>query len=54
MRLQDLAEVDAKELIIQVQEFFGDFEALDAHHFLTPLARPHIAFQPFEWEYAAR
>lgn len=30
---------------LQVQEYFGDFVALEAHHFLVPLPRPHLALQ---------
>lgn len=38
MHLQDLAEVDAaKEQVQAVQEFYGDFMALDAHHFTVPV-----------------
>ena len=51
MRLQDLAEMDAREQVQQVQEYFGDYVALEAHHFLVPLARPHLALQPFAWDF---
>lgn len=95
MRLQDLAEMDVKEIVHevrpcciraglhrilflrccrplngaatphrcyntalpcralapQVHEYFGDFVALEAHHFLVPLARPHLAMQPFSWDF---
>ena len=54
LRLQDLAEMDTKELVTQVQEFFGDFQVLDPHHFAVPLPRPYIALQPFNWEYGNR
>ena len=35
----------------QVQEYFGDFVALEPHHFLVPLPRPHLAMQPFSWDF---
>ena len=35
----------------QVQEFFGDWVALEGHHFLVPLQRPHLALQPFAWDF---
>lgn len=54
LRLQDLAEMDGRELVIQVQEFFGDFEVIDQHHFAINLPRPHVALQPFNWEFANR
>jgi len=52
LRLQDLAEMDAKELVGQVQEFFGDFEVIDQNHFAINIQRPYVALQPFNWEYA--
>ncbi|PSC69479.1 vacuolar sorting-associated 45-like protein [Micractinium conductrix] len=51
MRLQDLAEMDVKEMVQQVQEYFGDFMALEGHHFQVPLSRPHLAMQPFSWDF---
>ncbi|KAK9839536.1 hypothetical protein WJX81_008245 [Elliptochloris bilobata] len=51
LRLQDLAEVDVRELISQVQEFFGDFTVLDPHHFAVPIQRTHVVLQPFSWEF---
>lgn len=51
MRLQDLAEMDVREQVHQVQEFFGDWVALEGHHFLVPLQRPHLALQPFAWDF---
>ena len=51
MRLQDLAEMDAREMVQQVQEYFGDFIALEPHHFLVPLPRTHLAMQPFAWDF---
>ncbi|EFN56021.1 hypothetical protein CHLNCDRAFT_22879 [Chlorella variabilis] len=51
MRLQDLAEMDVREQVQQVQEYFGDFVALEPHHFLVPLPRPHLAMQPFSWDF---
>lgn len=36
---------------LQVQEYFGDFIALEGHHFLVPLQRPHLALQPFSWDF---
>eukprot|EP00891_Asterochloris_glomerata_P009321 jgi/Astpho2/9321/fgenesh1_pm.00142_%23_3_t len=52
MRLQDLAEGDSRALITQVQEFFGDFVVMDPQHFCIPIARTHVALQPFNWNYA--
>ncbi|KAL0041923.1 hypothetical protein WJX79_009001 [Trebouxia sp. C0005] len=52
MRLQDLAEGDSKELVSQVQEFFGDFVVMDPQHFCIPLPRSHVVLQPFSWDYA--
>ena len=46
--------MDSKELVAQVQEFYGDFEVLDPHHFTITLPRPYVALQPFNWEYANR
>ena len=37
---------------LQVQEFFGDFVVMDPQHFCIPIARTHIALQPFNWNYA--
>ena len=54
LRLQDLAEIDTRELVGQVQEFFGDFIVLDTHHFAVPVARPHVLLQPVSWEYGHR
>ncbi|KAI7836541.1 hypothetical protein COHA_009606 [Chlorella ohadii] len=51
MRLQDLAEMDVREQVHQVQEYFGDWVALEGHHFLVPLPRPHLALQPFAWDF---
>ena len=54
MRLQDLAEMDAREMVHQVQEFFGDFTVLDTHHFCIPISKPQVVMQPFSWEFANR
>ena len=54
LRLQDLAEMDNKELVAQVQEFFGDFEVIDQHHFAINIPRAHVTLQPVNWEYANR
>lgn len=54
LRLQDLAEVDVRDLISQVQEFFGDFMVLDPHHFAVPIQRTHVVLQPFSWEFGQR
>lgn len=54
LRLQDLAEVDVRELVSQVQEFFGDFTVLDPHHFAVPIPRTHVVMQPFSWEFGQR
>lgn len=54
LRLQDLADMDVKEVVVQIQEFFGDFIVLDPHHFCIQVNRPghHITLQPFSWDYA--
>ena len=44
--------MDVRELVAQVQEFFGDFIVNDPHHFSVPILRPHVALQPFNWDYA--
>ena len=36
---------------LQVQEYFGDYVALETHHFNVPLPRPHLALQPFAWDF---
>lgn len=54
LRLQDLAEVDLREVIYQVQEFFGDFAVLDPHHFAIPIQQNHVTLQPFTWDYSRR
>ena len=54
LRLQDLAEMDVRELISEVHEFFGDFSVLDPHHFCIPLPRPHVALQPFNFDFGNR
>ena len=54
LRLQDLAEVDLREVIYQVQEFFGDFAVLDPHHFAIPIQQNHVTLQPFTWDYGRR
>lgn len=51
LRLQDLAEMDLRQIVQQVQEYFGDFVALEPHHFVVPLPRPHLAMQPFSWDF---
>jgi len=38
-------------LVPQVQEYFGDWVALEGHHFLVPLPRPHLVLQPFAWDF---
>lgn len=53
MRLQDLAEGDYKDLVSGVTELFGDFVALDSHHFSIPLSRSHLVFQPSAWDFGA-
>lgn len=53
MRLRDLAEMDAREMVREVHEAFGDFVSLDPHHFAVPLPRPHVALQPLAWDYGA-
>lgn len=35
------------------QEFFGDFVALDGHHFEIPVERPSCLLQPFSWDFAS-
>ena len=54
LRLQDLAEVDLREVIYQVQEFFGDFAVLDPHHFAVPIQQNQVTLQPFTWDYGRR
>ena len=54
LRLQDLAEVDLREVIYQVQEFFGDFTVLDPHHFAVPIQQNQVTLQPFTWDYGRR
>jgi hypothetical protein len=54
LRLQDLAEVDLRETVFQVQEFFGDFAVLDPHHFAVPILQNHVTLQPFTWDYGRR
>ena len=54
LRLQDLAEVDLREAVFQVQEFFGDFTVLDPHHFAVPIPQNHVTLQPFTWDYGKR
>ncbi len=54
LRLQDLAEVDLREAVFQVQEFFGDFAVLDPHHFAVPIIQNHVTLQPFTWDYGRR
>ena len=39
-------------MLLQVQEFFGDFVVLDSQHFCIPISRPHVVLQPFTWDYA--
>jgi hypothetical protein len=53
MRLQDLAEGDTRELVSSVQEYYGDFVALEPHHVAVPLARPHLALAPMSWDFGA-
>jgi hypothetical protein len=53
MRLQDLAEGDARGLVAGVQEFYGDFVALEAHHAAVPLPAPHLALAPMSWDFGA-
>ena len=35
------------------QEFFGDFVALDGHHFAIPVERPHCLLQPSACNFGA-
>lgn len=47
MHLQDLAEVDAAQEQVQaVQEFYGDFMALDKHHFTVPIPCNDVLINP--------
>ena len=46
--------MDVRELVSQVQEFFGDFTVLDPHHFSVPVPRTHVVLQPFSWEFGQR
>ena len=54
IRLQDLAEVDTHERVVQVQEFFGDVAVLDPHHFAVQLPKPAAALQPLGASYNDR
>lgn len=54
MSLQDVAAADTTQLVSEVQEFFGDFEVLDQHHFSTSVPKPYVLLQPAAWEYADR
>ena len=38
---------------VAAQEFFGDFIALDGHHFSVPVARPACLLQPLNWDVAS-
>lgn len=38
---------------VAAQEFFGDFIALDEHHFSVPVARPACLLQPLNWDVAS-
>ena len=53
LALQELADSDTKELVRQVQEFYGDYEALEPHHFCVPVGSPSnsVLYQPFSWDY---
>ncbi|GAX73583.1 hypothetical protein CEUSTIGMA_g1034.t1 [Chlamydomonas eustigma] len=43
VHLQELAEADAvKELVQEVQEYYGDFVAIDPHHFTIPCPRNEL------------
>jgi hypothetical protein len=47
MHLQDLAEADAPQEQVQaVQEFYGDFMALDKHHFTVPVPCNDVLINP--------
>lgn len=43
-----------RELVKQVQEFFGDFAVLDPHHFAVHLSKPAVALQPLGVSYQDR
>ncbi len=45
--------VRLKHRRVAVQEFFGDFVALDGHHFSVPVSRPACLLQPFNWDVAS-
>mmetsp|Transcript_4745 Transcript_4745/g.13162 ORF Transcript_4745/g.13162 Transcript_4745/m.13162 type:complete len:582 (-) Transcript_4745:177-1922(-) len=53
LALQELADSDTKELVAQVQEFYGDYEALEGHHFSVPVGKQnnHVLYQPFSWDF---
>lgn len=53
MRLQDVAESDVKELVYDVREAFGDYIAVDAHHFCVPLAHSYMSFAPPHVDFSA-
>lgn len=51
MRLQDLAEADDRELVMSVQEVYGDFIALEGHHAVIPVPASHLAISASSTEY---
>jgi len=53
VRLQDLAEADARERVFGVTEAFGDFVPLSPRHFAVPPLRPAALLAPAAWDYAA-
>lgn len=47
--LQELAEADQQEVVSQVQEYFGDYVALEPHHFCVPVENEAVCLQPPTW-----
>jgi len=48
--LQELAEADVEEVVKGVQEFYGDYVALDPTHFTVPMARSSACMMPAMWD----
>eukprot|EP01023_Acetabularia_acetabulum_P066417 TRINITY_DN8971_c0_g1_i1.p1 TRINITY_DN8971_c0_g1~~TRINITY_DN8971_c0_g1_i1.p1 ORF type:complete len:582 (-),score=88.97 TRINITY_DN8971_c0_g1_i1:244-1989(-) len=44
--LLDLAESDGKSMVAEVQEFFGDFQVIDPHHFHIPTPKGDQLLRP--------
>lgn len=53
MRLQDIAEGDIHGAVVEVREAFGDFVALDPHHFYIPITQTYMALAPMNLDFGA-